>query len=249
LDRSDRGYEVDRGKGEGHQVREFSQKSRRRLAKLCAAIPWGAFPFLFVTLTYPREFATDGQVCSAHLNHFRMKWERRYGPPVAVWKREYQARGAVHFHLAIAAPDGVPLAEVQRWTSAAWCQVVGSGDVKHLAAGTEVAPLRKPPVAYFSSHGEHGRDKKGYQNEVPDGFRNPGRFWGFWNIGVDWNEHELGPNEFVEARRILRAWAKSKRYNVRRNGGRVQGQWFRTRSRPSYRLAADVLRAVEIAVT
>ena len=47
LDRAHKGYEKDRGKGEGHPIREFSEKSRRRLAKLCAAVSWGSFPFLF----------------------------------------------------------------------------------------------------------------------------------------------------------------------------------------------------------
>jgi len=36
-------------------IKGFSKKSRRRLAKLCAAIPWGSFPYLFVTVTYPGD--------------------------------------------------------------------------------------------------------------------------------------------------------------------------------------------------
>jgi hypothetical protein len=251
LDRAHKGYEKDRGKGQGYPVREFSQKSRRRLAKLCAAIHWGALPFLFVTLTYPDEFPTDGRECSRHLDNFRRTWSDQYGTPVAVWKREYQARGAVHFHIAILRPsESIPLEVIQRWAAKAWYQVVGSGDEKHLRAGTSVEVLRKPPVSYFSSHGEHGRDKKGYQNEVPECISNPGRFWGVWNIRPDWNESDLSPEQFVEARRIMRAWARSKRMRRRDSGrGRVQGMWVRTRSRPGYRLGADVMRAVQIAVS
>jgi hypothetical protein len=220
------------------------------LAKLCAAISWGSFPFLFVTLTYPAEFVKDGNVSMRDLKAFRNRWERHYGMPMAVWKREYQRRGAVHFHMAILRPaEKIPLAEIQRWVKQAWFEIVGSGDEKHRRRGTGVEVLRKPPVAYFSSHGLHGRDKKGYQNEVPEDFRNPGRFWGVWNISPEWNEVELAPEEFVEVRRLMRSWARSRRMKVRRNGGRVQGQWVRSRHAPSYLLASDFLRAVQIAIT
>ena len=230
-------------------MREFSEKSRRRLAKVCAAVSWGSFPFLFVTLTYPQVYVTDGRRAYRDLRAFRDAWERQYGLPAAVWKREFQRRGAVHFHLAILRPsENVPLVEIRRWVAVTWYRIVASGDERHLWAGTQVDPMVRPPVAYFSSHGQHGRDKKGYQNEVPNDFSNPGRFWGVWHLAPDWNEVQLSPRQFVEARRIMRAWARSKRFRLRRNGGRVQGQWFRTRSRPAYQLAADVMRAVAIAV-
>lgn len=202
-----------------------------------------------MTLTYPGEWTRDGRAIAGHLRHFRVSWERHYGPAVGVWKREYQRRGAPHYHLALAAPAGVPLVEVQRWVITTWYGIVGSGDLRHLARGTGVEPMRKPPVSYFSCHGQHGRDQKEYQNEVPEDVREPGRFWGFWNLSPDWDSVELGPTEFAEVRRLMRAWAKSKGYKVRRNGGRVQGCWFRTRGKPAYLLRQDLLRAVSIAVT
>lgn len=248
------------------RVSQFSEKSRRRLAKVCAGISWGAMPFLFVTLTYPGELARevyvdgvgpvvvesygkDGRRCSADLRAFRERWEDRFGPPVAVWKREYQERGAVHFHLAILRPEGVSLVEMQRWVKEAWFQIVGSGQDDHRRRGTGVEVMRKPPVAYFACHGQHGRDKKGYQNEVPVDCANPGRFWGLWNLAPEWDRVDLSPNEFVELRRIMRAWAKSRRLKVRPIGGRVQGMWLRSRYGAAYPLAFDFLRAVRLSVT
>ena len=35
-------------------IREFPEESSRRSAKNCAAIPWGSFPSLFVTVTFHR---------------------------------------------------------------------------------------------------------------------------------------------------------------------------------------------------
>lgn len=230
-------------------VTTFSDKSRRRLAKNCAAIPWGAFPFYFVTLTYPGDYPSNGREVKRHLDNLRRAWTDRYGLPLAVWKMEFQRRGAPHFHLAIAAPDGVPMVEVRRWTAGAWFRIVGSGDVRHLQAGTQLDVMQKPPTAYFSSHGQHGRDMKGYQNEVPEGYEDAGRFWGFWNLSPEWVDQELGYDEFVQARRMMRAWAKANGYRVRRNGGRLQGMWLRTRRRPSLHFAHQLLRAVELCTT
>jgi hypothetical protein len=226
-------------------IHEFSHESRRRLAKSCAAIPWGTAKFYFVTLTYPGEWSSDGRQVKRHLDNLRRSWTDRYGLPLAVWKMEFQRRGAPHFHLAIAAPDGVPMEVVRRWLAGTWFRIVASGDERHLVAGTQLDVMQKPPTAYFSSHGQHGRDKKGYQNEIPDGYEDAGRFWGFWNLAPEWVEHELDRDEFVQARRMMRAWAKANGYRVRRNGGRMQGMWLRTRRRPSMHFAAQLLRAVE----
>jgi hypothetical protein len=228
-------------------VGTFSEKSRRRLAKACAAIPWGAFPGLFVTLTYPGQFVKDGVVCSTHLQNFRRAWDRRYGAPVGVWKREYQRRGAVHFHLALVAP-GVDLSEVREWASATWFRIVGSGDESHLKAGTQVEVLRHPPAHYFSCHGQHGRDEKGYQNEVPEDFVNPGRFWGLWNIAPDWVDTPLTPAEWVECKRIVQAWSRSRGLYRRDYGrGRIQGLWINARG-PGFLLADQVLCAARYAL-
>jgi hypothetical protein len=138
---------------------------------------------------------------------------------------------------------------VQKWLSETWYRIVGSGDPRHLVAGTQCEQMLQPPTAYFSSHGQHGRDKKGYQNEVPDGYENAGRFWGFWNLAPEWVEHDLSLDEYIWARRIMRKWAKA-------NGGRrwremrpLQPMWLRTRRRPSMHFAVQLLRAIDICVT
>lgn len=229
------------------EVSEFSDKSRRRLAKNCAAIPWGTARFYFVTLTYPGEYSSNGRRVKADLQNLRRAWTRHYGLPLAVWKMEFQWRGAPHFHLAIAAPHGVPMEVVRRWLAGAWFRIVGSGDERHLRAGTQLDVMQKPPTAYFSSHGQHGRDSKGYQNEIPEGYESAGRFWGFWNLAPDWVEHELDRDEFVQARRMMRAWARANGYKTRRNGGRIQGMWLRTRRKPALNFASQLLRALEVA--
>jgi len=230
-------------------VQEFSEKSRRRLANNRGEIPWGSFPFLFITVTYPGEFVTGGREIGRHLDNLRRAWTDGFGLPLAVWKMEFQRRGAPHFHLAIAAPDGIPIEVVRRWISATWYRIVSSGDERHLRAGTQVEAMIRPPVAYFSSHGAHGRDKKGYQNEIAERYESADRFWGFWNLAPDWVEHELDRDEVVQLRRMMPAWARANGYQVRRNGGRIQGMWLRTRRRPSMHFGAQLLRALEVCST
>jgi hypothetical protein len=229
-------------------IRGFSQRSRRRLAKSCAAIPWGATPFYFVTLTYPAEWSTDGKRIKADLNQFRTEWSRRFGLPLAVWKLEFQRRGAPHFHLAIAQPDGVSMEVLRYWVGHTWNRIAGDGDVDHLRVALHpktVEVMVKPPSAYFSSHGEHGRDSKGYQNEVPDGFEDVGRFWGFWNLAPDWNEYELSLDEFVAVRRMMRRWRKATTGRKYRQMRPYQGMWLRTPRRPSLHFALQLLQAVK----
>jgi hypothetical protein len=64
------------------------------------------------------------------------KWLRRYskGRCGAIWKLELQDRGAPHFHLLIFGLRYLPAALLAR----RWYEIVGSGDVNHLSAGTSV---------------------------------------------------------------------------------------------------------------
>lgn len=202
----------------------FSDRSRVRLHRTVASLPFEGRPAVFVTLTYPGEFPADGRVVKAHLRAFRQRWARRWGLPVGVWKLEFQRRGAPHLHLALLAPPGGRLGELRSWVARAWFGVVGSGDPAHERAGTQCDRLRGSVARYFAKHGAHGRDLKGYQNQVPTGIVCVGRFWGVWNAEPDWQGVALTYRQFVELRRVMRRWARS-----RRAYGRLQGLWVDSR--------------------
>jgi hypothetical protein len=146
-----------------------------------------------ITLTYPADWlavAPNGAVVKDHLDALRKRYKRawgRYAPCpdpggpghrrhredrdcwhgedlVAVWKLEFQRRGAPHFHLLMVPPHGtarVPEARARadarvgagmafkQWLSAVWADIVGADDrlvdengdterAKHLRAGTGV---------------------------------------------------------------------------------------------------------------
>jgi hypothetical protein len=224
-------------------VEGFSDKSRVRLHKTVAMLPWVGVPWFFVTLTYPMVFPTDGRVAQRHLRSFYRRWSRAYGAPAGVWKREFQRRGAVHYHLALVAPSDVSVKAMQAWVASVWFDIVKSGDDLHLLAGTSVEVGRYEPSRYFAGHGSHGRDEKGYQNQVPEGFVMPGRWWGLWGVKVEPSEIDLTERQWHQASRLVRRWRKGHASRVR-HGGRVQGQWAEVGD--GLRFQAELWRALVV---
>lgn len=80
------------------KVKNFSKKSRRRLLELLARTGNEKLPRVFLTLTYPSNM-TDSEKGKQHLRSFLERVRRRYPRASAIWRIEYQKRGAVHFHL------------------------------------------------------------------------------------------------------------------------------------------------------
>ena len=124
-----------------------------------------------VTLTYPGEWPRDGRVVKGHLHEFldglRYIWpDLKYA-----WFMEWQQRGAPHFHVLL---DVLPDREM---VSRRWYAIVGSGDERHLRAGTQVKGARAQGglVGYFMKLGYLAKSRS---KQVPPGFINPGRLSG-----------------------------------------------------------------------
>lgn len=217
----------------------FSSASRRRLFKLCAAIPWDVFGrSSFVTLTYPREFTLDGERVKRDLDNFRRAVDHEYGTPRGVWKMEFQRRGAPHFHLTLAGIEDTN--QFRGWVSDTWFRIVGSGDEKHRRAGTQVQRLKANPAAYFAGYVGFSKGSKEYQHYAPEGFTDLGRFWGVWGIRPEWLSIELDDVQFVELRRVVSSWCRSKDiYDPR--GARLQGFWVHVRDKASGMSLSGVL--------
>jgi hypothetical protein len=209
------------------EITGFSSASRRRLFKLCAAIPWDVFGrSSFVTLTYPREFTLDGERVKRDLDTFYKAVDYEYGTPRGVWKMEFQRRGAPHFHIALAGVEDSN--EFRAWVSSTWYRIVGSGDLRHLTAGTQVQRLRENPAAYFAGYVGFTKGSKEYQHYAPEGYEKLGRYWGSWGVGPEWLSIELDPEQFVAFRRLASSWTRSHGiYDPR--GSRLQGFWIHTR--------------------
>lgn len=123
---------------------------------------------LFITLTYHNTWPSTGQGTKAHLHAFCKRLVRRYANAAIVWRLEYQARGAPHYHLLVFGVPFIPRA----WVSDAWWEVCGRGTDAHRRSGTNIERIRswRGVLAYASKY----LAKLGAT--VCD--TSPGRFWG-----------------------------------------------------------------------
>lgn len=167
---------VSRGTLQGRaEVKEFSQSSGARMRKYLRTTV--AEYVYFVTLTYPHNYERDGRQSKEHLRRFIQELKReqarngfnmdKWG---CFWFMEFQARGAIHYHLFITDPVGF------KWLSQKWYDICGTEDKRHLAAGTNVEKLRSGrhgTCAYAAKYAA-----KSEQKIIPDDIKNAGRFWG-----------------------------------------------------------------------
>lgn len=229
------------------EITEWSRKSRANMvAALCELDyrPLLADPSrvpAMVTLTYPGDWLTvapDGKTAKRHLFMLRKRYVKAWGTDLhAVWKLEFQDRGAPHFHLLLVPPHGtarIPAARARKvswigagltfkhWLSAVWADIVDHPDpderANHQAAGTNVKfseGLRmtdpKRVAVYFTKHGSFSA--KEYQHRVPEPWqapgKGPGRFWGYWGLQRVTVGVEVTPEEATRAARIARRWARA----------------------------------------
>jgi hypothetical protein len=225
-------------------LRFFNSVDRLAVVPLCL---W------FLTLTYPAQWPSDARAWKAQLKAFKKRLERAWGHMGVVWKLEPQDRGAPHFHLILnVAPEmsaglvrlgerfrngrrqtiwtGGKLSEFRQWVSRAWFEVVGSGDERHLHAGTSVEPLESwnGVVSYASKY--IGKEAVFADQATGEALR-VGRIWGVWRREL-WPvrlvSRTLGRAEWVRARRILRRYLESTgRRRLRGEDGRPPAfQWI-----------------------
>lgn len=249
----------DRDPIRSRSITSWSHKSRANMVRTLAQLDYaplfegGTLPAM-VTLTYPggwQAVAPSAAVCKGHVDTLKKRFQRAYGRPlVGVWKREFQRRGAPHYHILTVPPGPTMIAgrrqTFQEWLAAAWVDVVAPADPLDRAA--MLAVHRGPGVVdfgegmrardpkrlavYFSKHGSFGA--KEYQNEAPAEWTGDvapfadqgtvGRFWGVWGLDKARTTVEVSPVEATAAVRTLRRWQRA-------NGFRVQRVVWRTDTR------------------
>ncbi|MGV1010415.1 MAG: rolling circle replication-associated protein [Dermatophilaceae bacterium] len=233
----------------GALVTSWSARSRSRMAETFAGLDWlpmfegtGDLLPAMVTLTYPGDWqsvAPSAVESRRHLLMLRKRYARRWGRPmVGVWKREFQRRGAPHWHLLLVPPAGPEFAS---WLSHTWASIVGSEwcgracwdkrewpEVccergRHVLAGTGIdyadgLRARDPRSVgvYFAKHGSFAG--KEYQNEAPAEWVEQGtvgRFWGVWGLDRAVAAVEVAPVEGLAAARTMRRYSRANSYVTR----------------------------------
>lgn len=271
--------EVCQRREEDRRIVEWSQKSRTRMISTFSELDWNRFleqsgKIAMVTLTYPGDWqavAPDAKAVYNHLNRLRLQFERDWGRALlGVWKREFQRRGAPHYHLLMVVPEGVctvknPVTsekvevDFTGWLAATWAKIVaadqGSGErARHLVAGTGVHYTRQrfesPRHAsfYFSKYAAKNADGSGkeYQNCAPQEWvesgASVGRFWGVFGLKKVMAVALITADEMVFFGRVLARWAYAQFGTRRRMLGKWRAGWVLVDDAPG--MAKDLLRAL-----
>lgn len=172
-------YDKDLKVSDSYQVpRHIEKKSRKRgvikkysfgASRRCKFFMrnTGHLMKVMITLTYPNDYPMNGATVKSHLHKFLL-WLTYHGYKY-IWVLEFQERGAPHFHILV--DHEIPHQKVAE----SWYRIVGSGDEKHLKAGTEVRAIRaKDSIGYYlTTYMEKARQKA-----VPPEYEKVGRFWG-----------------------------------------------------------------------
>lgn len=241
-----------KGGGRRQSISGFTSASARRLLFTARNFP-GLTTML--TLTYPREFPMDGRRIKDHWRRMR-QWLVRNGCPVGLWFLEFQDRGAPHFHIFM------PTRVHKDKAAEAWYRIVGSGDVRHLWAGTRVESLRVRHAAgaYAAKYASKARQK-----EVPADFENVGRFWGTWGRAEVAAKVVLPHSEGSRIVRVLRLayrkeraeWQRARKFKDRGRAGFTAWEVSRKTARflalhlsaDSLRPLSEILAEIPLAVT
>ena len=155
-----------KGGGLKKSITKFSKKSSKNL-KFHMNNTKNRFSNM-ITLTYPSEYSNNGIEIKYHLNRFTKFFKLKKCE--YTWIIEFQKRGAPHFHLLT--DTYIDKKEV----SQVWYDIVNSGDEKHLVAGTKCERLRVGHIGAKSYVRKY--INKSDQKEVPEEYKNVGRFWG-----------------------------------------------------------------------
>ena len=190
------------GGGRRGLVSGFSQASQRRLRDKLIRVDWNAWagvknapfaPSIFLTLTYPDTYPDFWTDYKNHLRMFQKRivrvFEKRGVSISAVWKLEYQDRGAPHFHCILFfhgrnSPHSVRIALLARWCRIAWSEIAdnGSSGSAHEKYGADIIGLYSDGSS--SKIMNYILKYLGKDSFVPsdnDGVIQTGRMWGIWN--------------------------------------------------------------------
>ena len=207
------------------EVSMWSKASRRRLRLTLHRVKWSrhASAWVVVTLTLPGkdvEVCMDGRQVHRWRRAFLRRWRRDFGRSEYAWKLEFQRRGAAHFAVVLPLPSANvqqpnDLAALRAWVAQAWYEVVGSGSVTHLRAGTQTAMIRdlRALRSYIVGELVKGRKSKEYQHILPTDYKHVGRWWGVSRgLCEPWSAWGQSERQAYATRRVLARSVRSPGY-------------------------------------
>lgn len=237
------GIEIGRSQGGGlrSEVEGYSKASRNRFLKTLLAIDYEKMgPPMFYTLTYPGQYSSNPADWKRDLHTFVMRLKRAYPDMCGTWRLEPQERGAPHFAGFLwGCPDLAGIEGKERF-SRMWYEVVGSGDKRHLKAGTgiELEAMIDRRILYLAKY-QTKEEKGGLRQEFA---YKVGRYWGVFNrerIAIRKERMELDPALYFRIRRVMRKNAEKKmrrKRSLQVDRGSRNGMWWGMSDKDVFRL-------------
>ena len=180
-------------------ISEFSRQSRTRLIReVCS---YGRLVPIFITLTYGADYP-DPIESKAHLKAFWRKIAKAHPDYWAVWKLEFQKRGAPHYHLLIYTTEGKPRIP-KAFISSVWAMATGRPELEK--TGTKVESLRSHrggvwyATKYLCKEETFKPSKDDGDPAASEESARPGRFWGILsrkNRPKSEVTYQLSPSEY-----------------------------------------------------
>lgn len=198
--------------------------SARRWYRAVAGIPWDSCDLdaLYCGNVTYHSIPLDGVRCRQHRKALFRALDRILGPRgkgcwSGIWCKEFQKRGAVHYHFIIYAPFGVPLhTSMYEIVREAWLRITGQDDdmwaFLHSVECSKVENIRKVKAYVLKYMGKSARDgAKAYEKVQPAWFRNGGRWWGIVGTALSrcYETFRLTWAEFIDCKRVFRSYVRS----------------------------------------
>lgn len=200
-------------KREKGDIKGFSRSSRYRLLKKLNQLnPDNCSNYYHITLTYPKDFPTEGEIYKGDLDAFLKRVKRKFGAEIMyLWKLEFQKRGAPHYHIILYIPSDARIKFLRDWFGLNWFQVVqrywDTKDTLHKYAGVSVDKIDNLKMAgsYLSKYISKDED---------DSASAQGRYWG---CSKNWGhtileDQSLTAIQLIILRRLLKRYLKENEY-------------------------------------
>jgi hypothetical protein len=231
------------------EITEFSRASRRRLLKKMARLTVHKHA-TFLTLTYPERFP-DGKRAKENLRAFVERLRRRFPKASAIWRLEYQERGAPHFHLIIFNMPYVPWYRIRRW----WIDIINEyvdkwyprikveairskrGAMHYISKYIAKLPDETPPL----SSAEGATAAEGGSIFIPVTYLHEGRFWGVFNRG----HLPYAPRSYI----VIRIETGKAFYDLKRTMRRIWPRLNQTRTKGGVIFTDNAYRLHNYAMT
>lgn len=162
-------------------IKRFTVASRRRLIELTARLSVSGVRTVFLTLTFAGT--PTAEQAKAAFKRFRMRLDRKYPKWSAVWRMEFQERGAIHFHLICFRLPFIAQAALQNLWQGCTREALSIVHIELISGGArQVMGYVSKYVAKLDRRESFtSLDKAPYPHDEREDSDDPGRFWGTIN--------------------------------------------------------------------